>query len=148
MSAQTSYEINLEVALAGNIYALSPRNIVSFAAETTTAIEFGTVVSRGTDADNQAVAGGAVPLGIVVRELAQEGAANTGAINVTNTETLAIMREGYIWAICPAGCVPNDQVTYDAATGVVDAGGVTDLTGARWYTTAAAGELAVISIDI
>lgn len=152
MSAQTSYSINQGKAYAGLVYAQAPHDIISRAVETAAGIGFGVAVARGTDADRQIdLAGSASFLGITIRSLEKEGAANTGAIKWNETETAGVMRKGYIWAVCPAGCVPGDAVKYTDSTGVLDAGaagaGETQLDGASWETTAAAGELAVIRLE-
>ncbi len=151
MSAQTSYARNIPKAYAGLIYALAPHDNVSRDVEGAAGIEFGVVVSRGTDKERQCVLGGTDFLGITYRDLGREGAANTGAIKYSEKETAGILREGYIWAFCPTGCNPGDQVKYTDADGVLDSGaaavGETQLNGARWETVAAAGELAVIRLD-
>lgn len=152
MSAQTSYSINQPVAYAGLIYAQAPHDIFSLAVEPAVGIGFGVAVARGTDADKQCdFAGSADFIGITVRSLDREGVANTGAIKYSEKETAAVMREGYVWAVCPAGCNPGDTVKYTDGTGVLDAGaagaGETQLNGAQWETTAAAGGLAVIRLS-
>lgn len=150
MSAQTSYSINQNKAYAGLIYAQAPHDIVSRSVETVAGIQFGVATSRGTDKEKQAVVGGTDFVGITVRALDREGAINTGAILYKETEAAALMREGYIWAVCPAGCTPGDAVKYDNTTGVINAGvagvGETQLDDAQWDTTATAGELAVIRL--
>ena len=150
MSAQTSYDINQPVAYAGQVYALSPCDIVSRSVETVAGMAFGIAVSRGTDPDEQAVIGGADYLGISIRSLEREGAANTGAVQYDETETAGIMRFGYVWAVCPAGATPGDAVKYTTATGVLDSGapgaGEAAITGATWDTVTAAGELGVIRV--
>jgi len=151
MVAQLTYELNQPLAYAGLIYAQAPHDIVSRSVETVAGIEFGVAVSRGTDKDNQVVLGGTDFTGITIRDLSQEGVANTGAIKWDETETAGILRDGYIWAVCPSGCNPGDSVNYVNATGVLDAGtavaGETQLDGAEWDTTASAGELAVIRLN-
>lgn len=152
MSAQTSYARNIPKAYAGLIYALAPHDNISRDVEGAAGIEFGVAVSRGTDKDRQALPGGATGfLGITYRDLGREGAANTGAIKYSEKETAGIMRNGYIWAVCPTGCNPGDPVNYVDATGILDSGaavaGETLINRATWETTAAAGELAVIRLD-
>ena len=152
MSAQTSYSINQNKAYAGLVYAQAPHDIVSRAVETAAGIGFGVAVARGTDADKQIdLAGSADFLGITIRSLEKEGAANTAATQWNENETAGVLRKGYIWAVCPAGCVPGNAVKYTDGTGVLDAGaagaGETQLDGATWETTAAAGELAVIRLE-
>ena len=152
MSAQLSYDINQPVAYAGLVFSPAPKDVVSRSVETAAGAAFGIAVSRGTDKDKEVVIGGATGfLGITVRSLSTEGAINTGAIQYDETETAAVLRSGYIWAVCPTGCVPGNSVNYVDATGVLDSGtaaaGETQLDGATWDTTAAAGELAVIRIE-
>ncbi len=150
MSAQTSYSINQRIALAGMLAAVHNHDIISRSIETAAGADFGIAVSRGTDKDKQAVIGGATGfLGITVRSLERENA-NDDTVKYSETETAGILREGYIYAICPAGCNPGNLVKYTDATGVLDAGvaavGETQLNGAIWDTTAAAGELAIIRL--
>lgn len=150
--AQTSYSIKQGVAYEGGIYALAPHDIISRACETAAGIGFGLVVSRGTDPDVEAVIGGTVPIGITVRSLEREGAANSGDVKYSVTETMAVMRKGGIWCKNPDGCVPGNLVNYVEATGVLGTGAPsgaaeTALNGARWDSTAAAGELALLRLD-
>lgn len=151
MSAQTSYSIKQPKAYAGLVYAQAPHDIVSRDVETVSGIGFGVAVSRGTNKERQIVVGGNDFTGITIRSLDKEGAVNTGAIQWNEKEAAGIMRDGYIWAVCPAGCNPGDQVKYANATGVIDSGsagaGDTKLDGAQWDTVAAAGELAVIRLS-
>lgn len=151
MSAQTSYTINQAVAYAGLVYALAPSDIISGAVEGASGIGFGVAVSRGTDPEKQIVAGGDDTfIGVTIRDLGREGVANTGAIKYSETETAGVMRDGYLWVVCPSGCNPGDQANYVDATGVIDSGaaaaGETDIVGATFETVAAAGELAVLRI--
>ncbi len=153
MSAQTSYDINQPIAYAGLIFAQAPHDIISRSVETVAGIAFGVVVSRGSDADKQCLLGGTANiLGITVRALDREADNAAGAIEYSELETAAIMREGYIWAVCPTGCVPGDAVNFTEATGVLDSGapagvGETGLDDCYWDTTAAAGELGVIRVN-
>lgn len=153
MSAQTSYGINQPVAYAGQLFAQSPHDIISRLVEGAAGIGFGVVVSRGTDKDTQALIGGTTGiLGITVRALDRESDDAAGAIEYAETESAAIIRDGYIWAVCPTGCVPGDAVNYTEATGVLDSGapvgvGETGLDDCYWDSTASAGELAVLRVS-
>ena len=153
MSAQTSYAINQAIAYAGLIYAQNPSDIISRSVETVAGIPFAVVVSRGTDKDKQCILGGTTGiLGITVRSLDREADDAAGAIEYAELETAAIMREGYIWAVCPTGCVPGDAVNFVEATGVLDSGapsGTTEtgLDACYWDSTAAAGELAILRVN-
>lgn len=150
MSAQLTYEQNQPVAYAGLIFAQNPKEVISRSVETAAGVGFGVIVSRGTDADNQCLLGGTTDiLGVTVRALDREADDAAGAIEYAQEETAAIMRDGYIWAVCPTGCVPGDAVNFVEATGVLDSGapagtGETGLDDCYWDSTAAAGELAVL----
>lgn len=151
MSAQTSYTLNLGIALAGMIADLANSDIISRSVETTAGIDFAVAVSRGTNADRQIVLGGDDTfLGVTIRSVDIEGTSN-GAIIYAKNDTAGVMRKGYVWAPCPTGCVPGDVVNYDDATGILDSGaagaGETDIAGATWETTASAGELAVLRLS-
>lgn len=151
MSAQTSYSIKQPVAYAGQIYALAPRDIMSLSVETVAGIGFGVAVARGTDKEKQCVlAGSADYVGVTIRSLDNEGVANTGAIKYDQYDTAGIMRYGYVWAVCPAGCNPGDLVKYTDGTGVLDAGaagvGETQIDDAKWQTVTAAGEIGLIRL--
>ena len=150
MAAQTSYSINQGVALAGQLYALAPHDIVSRKVETVAGIEFGVAVSRGTDKNTQCVLGAADFIGITVRDVAREGSAS-GDIKYSETETAGVLRNGYLWVTCPSGATAGAAVKCNSSTGVIDAGtagaGETQLDGAVWDTTAAAGEVGVIRLN-
>lgn len=151
MAAQLTYAINQAVAYAGLIFAQHPKDVISMSVEDAAGIDFGVAVSRGTDPERQVLPGGDDTfLGITVRDLGFEGAANTGALKYDQNVTAAVMRNGYIWVVCPTGCNPGDAAKYNDTTGVIDSGaagaGETDIVGATFETVAAAGELAVLRI--
>lgn len=151
MSAQLSYAINQAIAYAGLVYAQAPHDIISRNVEGASGFAFGLAVGRGTDKANQALAGGADFLGISIRSLDKEGAANTAAIKWNEKEAAGIIRDGYIWALCPTGATAGDPVNYVIATGVLDSGaavaGENLIDGATWETDVAAGELGVIRLQ-
>ena len=151
MTVQTSYTLQQGVGYAGQLFDVNPHEIVSRTVETVAGAAFGLAVGRGTDKAEQVLVGTADFTGITIRSLDKEGAINTGAIQWNENDAAGILREGYIWAICPAGCTAGDQVKYLTATGVLDAGvagvGSMQLDGAQWDSTAAAGEVGVIRLS-
>lgn len=152
MVAQISYSINQPIAVHGQLYSLSPNDIVSRLAEGVAGIGVGVAVSRGTDVDRQMVLGGATNyLGITVRSLDRENDVNTGDVIFLETAAASVLRKGYIYLICPAGCAAGALAFYDDTTGIVNAGtagaGETQITNAYWDTTAAAGEIAVLVLE-
>lgn len=152
MVAQTSYAINLAIAIHGQLYSLATSDIISRLAEGAAGIGVGVAVSRGTDPDRQMLLGGATNyLGITIRSLDRENDVNTGDVIFLEKAAASVLRKGYINLICPTGCVPGALAFYDDVTGIVDAGtagvGDTQITNAYWDTTAAAGEIAVLVLE-
>ena len=92
---------------------------------------------------------------VCVRTLNADGfsveVAANGDITYEDEDAVAIIRDGYIWAVCPTGCVPGDVVNYVDATGVLDSGaavaGETLIDDAQWETTTAAGQIGLIRIN-
>lgn len=150
MSVQTSYSINQTKALPGGIADLNPKDVVSRLVETSAGIPFGRAVGRGT-AENQTVIGSANFIGISIRSLDREATNSSGDIQYDQYDTCGVMQRGYIWADCPSGCSPGNAVKYVTATGVLNSGtasaGETQVDGATWETTAAAGEVGLIRLN-
>ncbi len=147
MTIQTSYPINHAVGLPGAIADLHAYDSISLAVEESE-LELGIACSRGT-AEGQVVAGGSSFVGISMKSYTSEGAAN-GDLKYKINETAAIMRKGYIFAICANVCEPGDTVFYTDATGALSAGTAgADQTqiNATWETTAAAGEIAILRVN-
>lgn len=147
MAAQLAYSTNAVVSYEGVIYALTPNTTDSFSVETVAGIPFGRAVSRGTDPERQVIVGGSAFLGFTVRELTREGAVNTAATQYDESTTAAVMRIGFFWAICVAGCNAGDVVTFDAVTGALSTTVGTAVAGAKWQRLAAAGELSVVQMQ-
>jgi hypothetical protein len=153
MSVQTSYEQNISNALPGQIADVHPHETVSRAAEG--AVAFGYGVERGTDADKQCEVGASTAakfLGIAVRDLGREGVIFTGDLTgYADEETVAVMREGYIYCTIPTGGSPGDPINVHDTTGVIDAGapasGEHALTGATLEATTAAGAVGLVRLD-
>lgn len=151
MSGQTSYSINTANAVAGMVADIGINEIDSFLAEG--AVGFGLAVSRGTNDGQAAVGGDATGIGVSVRDLAREGAANTGAVAYADKETMAVMRFGSgskIFVAIPTGGSAGDALNYNDTTGVIDAGaagaGETDIAGATLEEDVVAGGIAKIRL--
>ena len=153
MSGQTTYDINTANAVPGQVADIGHNEIDSFLAEGAAGIGFGLVVSRGTN-DGQAIIGGdATGIGVTVRDLAREGAANTGVVAYAEKETMAVMRFGSgskIFATIPTGGSAGDVLNYNDTTGVIDAGvavaGETDIAGATLEEDVDAGKVGKIRL--
>lgn len=102
-------------------------------------IPFGRVVSQGA-ADRGVVIGGADAIGITT----VDRTILTEHFQVGNTAP--IMRKGSIWVLTTEAVTPSDTVSFDPATGEINASG-TELANARFETTAAAGELVQVHLS-
>lgn len=148
----SGYEINMVKGYAGELADLNPARTLSRAAEGG-AIGFGLVVSRGTN-DDQAVLGGdpkVTPLGVTVRSLDREGEHLTGAVEYKETETMAVLQNGSIYAVVEVGGNPGDVLKYNTTTGAVGVGipgeGEAELPGSL-ESTADADTIAKIRVSL
>jgi len=151
MSGQTSYSINTANAVAGLVADIGFNEIDSFIAEVEVA--FGIIVSRGTNSgqcDPGIGAGAGLVLGVSVRDLAREGALNSGDVSYAAEDVAAVMRSGQINVVIPSGGSAGDVLNFVDATGVIDAGvaiaGETDLTGWTLEADVVAGAVGVIRL--
>lgn len=164
MGAQTSYQRLQNVAYAGLVYAQAPTDIISGIVEGAN-LAPGLAVSRGTT-DQGVIVGGGEFYGVSVRALDLEGDSNA-VLEYVEGDTSAILRSGYIWAVCLSGCVPGDIVQYftqtaeDAQPGNIfagtfgageplqanlDAGLVQVATGATWESTTEVGGIGLLRL--
>jgi hypothetical protein len=152
MSVQSSVDLRIAKASAGTLADINNAKLISAACESA-AIGFGVVVSRGTDPETQAVLGADENgvLGISVRELGRE-APSIGSVvaQYVETEAMLILQDGYIYAVCVAGCTAGDVPKFVNATGALSAGapaaGETSLDGCEWAETVAAGGVAKLHL--
>lgn len=153
MSNQTSVALSIANATPGLVADIHAGNKIISAAVESATIGFGIIVQRGTDAATQALIGGDATgiLGISVRELGRE-AASIGALTAeySQTENMAIMQDGYIFATCVAGCTAGDTPKFVNATGALSAGaaaaGETSLDDWEWMETVTAGGVAKLRV--
>lgn len=155
MSAQTSYTLNTAKGYAGMLVGQNPREVVTGLVEDADGIDFGVVVSRGSDLERQITKGGGAGssfLGITVRSLETEGAANTGAIKRNQYDATPVLRTGTILVMAPSGCAVGDVVKFAESTGTIGSGapgaGELALENATFISAAAAGELAELRIGL
>lgn len=153
MAAQTAYSINQVVGYDGVVQARRPHRIISRSVEVGGgAIPFGRVVTTGTaNSDRTTKLGGTPPvfLGVSVRALDTEGELNTSILQYEETETAAIMRKGYMWVRPVDPVTVGIAVEYDPVTGEFGTTvGFQTIAGAVWETAAAAGELALLNLQL
>ncbi len=136
MVAQLSYTKNVPSKLAGLIYDIGNTNIDSFAAEGV--VNHGRFVSRGSDPQGQCLVNGAAgAIGISIRHASENDYKPANAVEAgkyEDEETVAVLREGYIWAeFDAAGGTLDAAVTINASGQVVAAGTGTAVTGLAAY---------------
>jgi len=107
---------------------------VASKAVTTAAVAFGLAVGRGAT-DGTVRLGGTGFEGITVADKTR--AADQYAVG----EMAGVLRKGTIWVTASTNVGPADPVTFTAATGVIGAGLAATITGAKFETTATAGNL-------
>jgi hypothetical protein len=100
----------------------------------TAAVAFGLAVGRGT-ADGSAKLAGTGFEGIAVADKTRS--ADSYAVG----EVAGVIRKGSVWVTASTAVTPADPVTFTAATGVIGAGLVTTIAGAKFENTAIIGGL-------
>lgn len=161
---QTNYSLRQPLGLHGTFYAAHeapdtvsysaevPANILDGSVAGIKGIPFGSVVSLGTNEDDQVTLGDpnskgdfAIALRSVEREFDE---CDPVFIGYRNKETVACVRTdqvAYLSIRCPEGCNAGDPVDFDAVDGSMhNGGGGTVIPGARWELKTVAGEIGVV----
>lgn len=142
---QTTYGQTMAVAVPG----MRKDDILVTSRIAEGAITFGYGVKRGTAKDTQVIAGGGTGfLGIALHTLVPEAAYSDATINVGDTETLEVLRDGMVWCVPANDVVAGDNLVVVTATGQLKGGagasGETLVTNAYWETSASAGGYALL----
>lgn len=140
MTIQTTYVERIAKAVAGMIGG-SDFNTRTGIVETAAGIGFGLAVSQGA-ADQGIILGGSAFVGISVRDVAV-GAEKTLYEQYKNA---AYLTRGQIWVTVVSAVVAGAAVKYDTTTGAIDDSTGTTIPGARFVTSAGAGELALVEL--
>jgi hypothetical protein len=130
---QTTYT-NAPVSGYAGMIADATDNTILSKRITNGAVGFGLAVSRSAT-DGASRLGGTIYDGITVADKADQDAAY--AID----EIAGVMTKGTIWVIASTAVTPADPPTFTLATGVIGAGLVTAIPGARFLGSAAIGGL-------
>ena len=139
-TVQSSYSERIDKARAGMIGG-SDFNTRTGVVETAAGIGFGLGVSQGAG-DQGIILGGSAFVGISVRDVAV-GAEKTKYEQYMNA---AFLTRGQIWVTVLTAVVAGAAVKYDTSTGVIDDATGTTIPGARFVTSAGAGELALVEL--
>jgi len=131
---QGAYDTQVPLGYAGQIADLSgPRDVASRKIEGA-AVAFGLAVGAGS-ADESATLGGTGFEGIAVVDKTRD------ADQYDVGEVAGVIRKGAVWVEASTAVTPADPVTFTSATGVIGAGLATTITGAKFETTGAIGDL-------
>lgn len=129
-----TYASEMDIAFAGMIAEGQTVKDVASKVVETAAVAFGLAVGAGT-ADGSVKLGGAGYIGVAVADKSRD--ADSYAIG----EVAGVIRKGTVWVTASTDVDPSDPVTFTAATGVIGAGLATTIAGAKFETTATAGNL-------
>lgn len=153
--SQTSYSRNMDKAIAGTIYDLSPRRIDSYAVETGT-IYPGMGVILGTDPETQVKlpsATTAVCAGIVLLQAKEQN--DDGTVTYVAEDTVPVLDKGRAW-VTTTSAVTAGEAAYLTFSGD-DIGKWTNstnasttasaITGAKFKTTLSAAGIAVVELN-
>lgn len=129
-----TYPSRMPAAYAGMVAELNGNRDIASRKIETASVAFGLAVGRGT-ADGSAKLAGSGFEGITVADKTRD----SDSYDVG--EVAAVIRKGVVWVTASNNVTPADPVTFTAATGVIGAGLVTTIVGAKFETTALAGAL-------
>ncbi len=141
-AVQTTYPDNIPVGYAGAIANEEPSVLISRSTEDAAGIAFGLAVMQGTDDKGCVVSDGTAFLGVTVRDQSVEDGSFNGFVQYDEAR---IMTQGVIWVENSGGVAAGDAVHALAAGALGNTGG-TVVPGARWDTTATAGNLAQLRL--
>lgn len=157
MPVQTTYALNRNSAYEGLIADNQLRNVVSRRAETD--IGYGLGVLWGTNDDSTklptATFDGKLFLGVTRYTLNHESVGGNHVI--PQNFSADVITDGVVWVFCENGCSPNDDVylIHTSSSGNVgrfrtdaNTNKAVKVPGAKWLTTATAGKLAKIKLNI
>lgn len=132
-ATQTSFDPARPIGYAGMIAESQFKDAASKSV-TDAAVGFGLAVGAGA-ADETCRLGGTGFEGITIADKTQvDDEYAIGAV-------AGVLRKGTIWVAASTNVGPSDPVTFTAATGVIGAGLATTIEGAKFETTATAGNL-------
>lgn len=157
MPVQTTYPDNQPVAVAGAQATMVPATIISRNVETA-AIAFGKAVAQGT-ADKGCHAfgsGDTAVLGIALLDRSASGLSVTnGQVSGQTADTFGvgesarIITKGDVWVVAGVNVTAGQPVYVRPSNGdfqPTNANSAVQISGARWDTSATAGNLAVVRL--
>lgn len=120
--SQTSYGSRVDAFIGMPAY-YEMKGIVRSRACESASIDFGLVVSGGTDPDKQCVVGGTAPLGVALRDPAQPMVDSTNDGQYEQYDTVSIADREYVWVTTASTSGSyRDTVLYNEGTGALTVG--------------------------
>lgn len=144
---QTSYNERHRVALPGMVGG-SDYGSKTGIVETAAGIGFGLAVSQGTN-DKGVILGGSLAafVGASIRDVASRNLMTDTVDKYANTKNMGYLNRGQIWVVPTTPVTPTSEVHFSATTGEFAAsGGLGPVPGAKWVTSSAAGEPALLEL--
>jgi len=141
-TVQSTYSDNIPVGYAGAIANQEPRDLISRNVEDEAGIAFGLAVMQGTEDRDCVVSDGSDFLGVTVRDQSVDPSAPNLFAELSEAR---IMTRGVIWVANSGGVSAGDPVVALAA-GALGTSSSPLVTNARWDSTAADGELALLRL--
>lgn len=127
------YDTQHGVGFAGMLAESQIKDVASKVV-TTAAVPFGRAVRAGAT-DGSVRLGGTGFEGIALADKSRES--DSYAVG----EVAGVLRKGTVWVVASTNVTPANPVTFTAATGVIGAGLAITIAGAKFETTATAGNL-------
>lgn len=146
MAYMENYKTELDSGYNGMIADLGPAVIISRTIQSLNGVGYGKLVAQGTD-DKGIVtdlSNGKI-VGLTVRSSTQE--ANNVDTYPTGSD-VTVIRQGVIWVLPAANVAAGDPVFYNVNNGSLSNTGKLQLSGCRWETSAGAGKLAKLRVNL
>lgn len=142
-TVQSTYGRRMPHGTAGMAADMTGWDADSRICETAAGIGFGLAVSQGVG-DNGAVLGGNQFVGISVRDITL---AHATADKYAQYDNMGVLFAGDVWVTVASGDVEAGEIAkYDTTTGAISSASGTTIAGARFMTSAATGELAILRL--
>lgn len=161
---QLDYSLDNPIAVEGALYdGAMVRDKISALAELVAGIRVAKAVKKGTDDDQVILPTAAIDitegriLGVSILDLTLE--TPVGGVPLYSTgDSIPLMRKGRLWVIAEDDCVKDapvyvrfqngdDVADFDGGFSGVNTADHDLLPAAKWFTSASAGELAVLEIN-
>lgn len=150
MPVQTAYAETMKPGKAGMVANMTNWDADTLICETVAGIGFGLAVGQGSDAKGGRLGAAAATgfRGVSVRDVTLEVSAGDEYVQGQN---MAILTEGDIWVVALAQVTAGQDVTFHKDNGTFSTAAADSnnfaIAGARWMTSAGAGELAVLRLS-